>query len=252
MAGQSLAMGEAFGKGFQYGKRRISSMSNEEFNALTAEGMAKTTFADINSMIPSMESSVKNSDRLQSEIIQAMGDLVKSLPQEFLDFFANIGETSSPSGISTVRYDRSGVADRRGSDAPDLGDVVSDIERKRREEDKRKASGRSVFMIYKDFEHTFPLPTGPSPFAIKNKGKRRLSASVEAEMRKHIVKITSASNAIAGAAKTLSRVETGVLKYKNASERSRRIRDLQILIASAYKKRNRFTQDLIDIRTMYV
>ncbi len=35
MGAQSLVIGKMFGVGFQYGKRKISAMSNEEFNKLT-------------------------------------------------------------------------------------------------------------------------------------------------------------------------------------------------------------------------
>ncbi len=37
MATQSMVMGDAFGQAFQYGKRKISAMSNEEFNKTTME-----------------------------------------------------------------------------------------------------------------------------------------------------------------------------------------------------------------------
>ncbi len=112
MAGQSLAMGEAFGKGFQYGKRKISSMSNEEFNALDFKGLSESIATDYKDMIPSMERSIRNSDKLQSAVIQEMGDLIKSIPNEILNFFAGLaGEATSTStsasqlgSIQNIRY----------------------------------------------------------------------------------------------------------------------------------------------------
>ncbi len=40
MGAQSLVLGKAFGEGFQYGKRKISAMTNEEFNKLTPSDIA--------------------------------------------------------------------------------------------------------------------------------------------------------------------------------------------------------------------
>lgn len=72
MASQSLAMGEAFGLGFQYGKRRISAMNNDEFNKLTAKQLHMDMSADIRGMIPSMTESMSNFASLQPVIIKEL------------------------------------------------------------------------------------------------------------------------------------------------------------------------------------
>ncbi len=72
MAAQSFAMGHAFGTSFQYGKRKISSMSNEEFNALNVTDLHDTLQADIRAMIPSMNESFHRMESFQIEIIQSM------------------------------------------------------------------------------------------------------------------------------------------------------------------------------------
>ncbi len=87
MAGQSLLMGEAFGKGFQFGKRKISSMTNDDFNALTAKDLGQQIATDYNDIIPSLEQAVKASSAFQSMIIQEMGVILKSIPDEILKFF---------------------------------------------------------------------------------------------------------------------------------------------------------------------
>ncbi len=109
MAGQSLAMGEAFGKGFQYGKRKISSMSNEEFNALNFQQLSESIATDYKVMIPSLKESIKTSDQLQSIVIHEMGELIKSIPSEILNFFGGLTgqpETTNTSGITNVRLNR--------------------------------------------------------------------------------------------------------------------------------------------------
>ncbi len=116
MAGQSLAMGEAFGKGFQYGKRKISSMSNEEFNALDFKGLSESIATDYKVMIPSITKSIEASDELQRAVFAALGDVIKDIPKTILDFFADIGGSStsntttstSASQLGTITEVRSG------------------------------------------------------------------------------------------------------------------------------------------------
>ncbi len=88
MAGQSFAMGEAFGKGFQYGKRRVSSMTNEEFNKSSGASMFKETTADIKQMIPSMKNSMHDFSLLQTDIIKELITYVGQLPKEVLPTIA--------------------------------------------------------------------------------------------------------------------------------------------------------------------
>ncbi len=84
MAGQSFAMGEAFGKGFQFGKRKISSMTNEQFNKLTGPQAFAETTADITAMIPTMSSAMEKFHTLQTDIILKMIDYISKLPADVL------------------------------------------------------------------------------------------------------------------------------------------------------------------------
>ncbi len=111
MAGQSLAMGEAFGKGFQYGKRKISSMSNEEFNALNFQQLSESIATDYKVMIPSIQKSIQASEQLQRTVLQEMGQLIKTIPSEILNFFGSLIQqpqttTTNTSGITNVRLNR--------------------------------------------------------------------------------------------------------------------------------------------------
>ncbi len=86
MAAQSMLMGDAFGKSYQYGKRKISAMTNEEFNALTPEDLAKDITADFNVIIPEMKIAMVQAREFQSLVIQELGEIVKSIPQELRNF----------------------------------------------------------------------------------------------------------------------------------------------------------------------
>ncbi len=77
MAYQSLVMGDAFGRAFQFGKRKISAMSNEEFNALTISKMFEQISNEYTRMIPTVEKSMSASLELQVTIVK---ELLKTLP----------------------------------------------------------------------------------------------------------------------------------------------------------------------------
>ncbi len=94
MAAQSFAMGHAFGTSFQYGKRKISSMTNEEFNALTPTMLHDDLQADVRAMIPSLNQSFDRMERFQIEIIQSMLDTFVLALQEFGKFLVGGGKAA--------------------------------------------------------------------------------------------------------------------------------------------------------------
>ncbi len=102
MAGQSLAMGEAFGKGFQYGKRKISSMSNEEFNALDFKELSESLATDYRVMIPSLTKSIEDSQVLQQSVFKALGQIITSIPEHAKDFLAQLFPQDSTPEVSTT------------------------------------------------------------------------------------------------------------------------------------------------------
>ncbi len=102
MAGQSLAMGEAFGKGFQYGKRKISSMSNEEFNKLDFQQLSESIATDYKLMIPSLKQSILASKELQDAVFDALGKLILDIPENIKEFMSSlVGGTGTGSAQET-------------------------------------------------------------------------------------------------------------------------------------------------------
>jgi len=106
MAGQSFAMGEAFGKGFQYGKRRVSAMTNEEFNAMSAKDHFDETTADISAMIPTMKKQMGEFTLLQSDIIKELIAYVRQLPADIIGGLTGGASTpeieTTPSGETNI------------------------------------------------------------------------------------------------------------------------------------------------------
>ncbi len=100
MAAQSAAIGQAFGTHFQYAKRKISSMSNEEFNKLTPEQLMQELTADIRSFIPHVSRSFDDMEKLQTIVIDSLLDSVRNLPSDLVTSLSQ--PSSSPSAVSSL------------------------------------------------------------------------------------------------------------------------------------------------------
>ncbi len=69
MGAQSLVIGKMFGEGFQYGKRKISAMSNEEFNKLTFEDMMSNARTELKASIPTINASLQDMDKMVEVVV---------------------------------------------------------------------------------------------------------------------------------------------------------------------------------------
>ncbi len=69
---QSGVMAQQFGMNFQYGKRKISAMTNEEFNKLTPEQMQADFSRQIKGMIPTFQQSLEDMRPFQRMIFVEM------------------------------------------------------------------------------------------------------------------------------------------------------------------------------------
>jgi len=80
MAAQSAVMGEAFGKHYQYGKRKISSMTNEEFNKLDGGDIFGSIVTDYKKIIPQVAQAMTASKEFQDRIISELIAIVPRIP----------------------------------------------------------------------------------------------------------------------------------------------------------------------------
>ncbi len=85
MGMQSMVMAKQFGEGFQFGKRRISAMSNEEFNKLTMSQLMNDTNTELKSMIPDMAQALREMRPFQREIFIEMLAALKEAMQLGID-----------------------------------------------------------------------------------------------------------------------------------------------------------------------
>ncbi len=106
---QSYLMMYFAGSGWQYGKRRISAMSNEEFNALTPESLIAQHSDELKRIMPTLEKSLNDITPLIRILIEQYGDFIKealkALPQALLNAigqgggeFSNIPTTNQQTG----------------------------------------------------------------------------------------------------------------------------------------------------------
>ncbi len=85
MAAQSAVMGEAFGKHYQYGKRKISSMTNAEFNKLDGGDVFGSIVTDYVKIIPQIERAMNASQKFQDKVLKEIIAIIPRLPQTIIE-----------------------------------------------------------------------------------------------------------------------------------------------------------------------
>ncbi len=121
MAMQSYFMMLLAGEAWQYGKRKISAMTNEEFNQLDIQTHLSNLITSMEKAIPSIEQSMRAFTPLARTIT---AEMIKTLPEIAKGFGEGIAGISPTSGLSTqsnimnVRLDAKGLMQQRGYDTP--------------------------------------------------------------------------------------------------------------------------------------
>ncbi len=82
MGAQSLVIGKMFGEGFQYGKRKISAMPNEEFNALTFEKMMSNARDEMQASIPTMIAAMQDMKPMVAAVVHEFTNYLSLVIQE--------------------------------------------------------------------------------------------------------------------------------------------------------------------------
>jgi len=79
MGAQSLVIGKMFGEGFQYGKRKISAMPNDEFNKLTFQDMMSNARSEMQASIPTMQAALRDMQPLVETVVQEFFAYIKQI-----------------------------------------------------------------------------------------------------------------------------------------------------------------------------
>ncbi len=101
---QSAVMAKQFGENFQYGKRRISAMSNDEFNKLTPALLQANANAELKAMIPSMEASITDMRKFQEFMIKEMLFMVGDMLRNGLGFLLGVTGSQVNTAIQDIEH----------------------------------------------------------------------------------------------------------------------------------------------------
>ncbi len=102
MGAQSLVIGKMFGEGFQYGKRKISAMPNEEFNALTFKDMMSNARDEMKASIPTMQAALQDMQPMVETVVREFTNylslVIKEAPQASDQIVNDIAHQLFPHG----------------------------------------------------------------------------------------------------------------------------------------------------------
>jgi len=90
LGAQSFIMMYQAGEGWQYGKRRISALSNDDFNKLTPQSLMERQAMELKGAIPIIENSMRNMNRMIPMIIEQYGDFIRLAIKTMPQFAQNI------------------------------------------------------------------------------------------------------------------------------------------------------------------
>ncbi len=98
---QSYLMMYFAGSGWQYGKRKISAMSNEQFNKLTPEELLKQHSIELKNMLPTLTKTLSDVTPLVEMLIKQYADFIKVAIETIPEFTKTILSTD-PSAVTSL------------------------------------------------------------------------------------------------------------------------------------------------------
>ncbi len=105
MGAQSYLMMYMAGAGWQFGKRKISAMLNEDFNPLTVTTLYKQMTTELKESIPTIERSMNDMTSLLGPIIEQYGAFIREAIDAIPQTVKNIAHPDSPVGLALEQPD---------------------------------------------------------------------------------------------------------------------------------------------------
>ncbi len=91
MMWQSAAIGSGFGSYYQFSKRKISAMSNDEFNKLTFEDLTAEQYRNFNHLTTNMGQSFRDMDKVNAMVLEGMKDFFIQTGKFVIEAFSEVG-----------------------------------------------------------------------------------------------------------------------------------------------------------------
>ncbi len=101
MGAQSFLMMQMAGAGWQYGKRKISAMKNEEFNPLTVNALLQKETADVRAAIPTIIKSINDMTPMVHDIVAQYGDFIREIIRATPQLVSNIYQPTEKPSVET-------------------------------------------------------------------------------------------------------------------------------------------------------
>ncbi len=127
MGAQSFIMMFQAGEGWQYGKRRISAMTNEDFNKLTPERLLQNQAATLRSSISTIEKSMNDMTPMIKTIISQYGDFLREIIAEAPKALLKGTGGTSPQDIVDNFFDQQELHNHPETDTESTRQVLSDF-----------------------------------------------------------------------------------------------------------------------------
>ncbi len=103
---QSYLMMYFAGSGWQYGKRKISAMSNEQFNKLTPEELLRQHSIELKNMLPTLTKTLNDVTPLVKILILQYGDFIKEALAVIPQVVENVAGIEILTGQAKKDYDK--------------------------------------------------------------------------------------------------------------------------------------------------
>ncbi len=126
MGAQSFIMMFQAGEGWQYGKRRISAMSNEDFNKLTPLRLLQNQAANLRSSLSTIQKSMNDMTPMIATIIEQYGDFLKEVIRVTPPTLLAVSGGTSPQDI-IQNYERTTGKVTTGPERQALADFIRNL-----------------------------------------------------------------------------------------------------------------------------
>lgn len=246
MALQSYFMMLLAGEAWQLGKRKISAMSNEDFNDMDIQEHLESLITRMEKSIPSIEKSIASftplAQTLTAEMIKTLPEIAKGVGEGIGSIFSDISPTSglNDDSLQNVRLSQGGInARREGTFNPDglstgiPSQFQLDQERARQRTLQASATAKALaekerLRLLQIERSTIPDIVPTQLQASHQRWARVSTQTLQIARNKAIRDIANGFNRLKALPKTITRTETKIIRATGSAFGRPRPRPVQV------------------------